>query len=69
MGQLPRWFTTRCRRGWLGNLRLGVWHWSAQVMKAIWVQAVNEHGGFGTWAADMVVGSAAELQDVVKQHA
>jgi len=32
------------------------------------VQAVNEHGGFGTWAADVVVGSMAGMQDVVARH-
>jgi type III restriction enzyme len=35
---------------------------------ALWVQAVNEHGGFGTWAADVVVGSMAGMQDVVEKH-
>jgi len=34
----------------------------------LWVQAVNEHGGFGTWAADVVVGIAAGMQDVAEQH-
>ena len=34
-----------------------------------WVQAVNAQGGFGTWAWDVVVGSAAGLQDVVAKHA
>ena len=34
-----------------------------------WVQAVNAHGGFGIWAADVVVGSAAGLQDVLARHA
>jgi type III restriction enzyme len=33
-----------------------------------WVQAVNAHGGFGTWAWDVVVGSAAGMQDVVERH-
>ena len=32
---------------------------------AQWVQAVNEHGGFGTWAWDVVVGEAAGLRDVI----
>jgi len=35
---------------------------------ALWVQAVNEYGGFGTWAADVVVGSAAGMQDAVERH-
>lgn len=34
-----------------------------------WVQAVNAHGGFGTWAWDVVVGSMAGMQDVVAKHA
>lgn len=36
---------------------------------ALWVQAVNDHGGFGTWAADVVVGEVSELRDVVDRHA
>jgi len=36
---------------------------------ALWVQAVTEHGGFGTWAADVVAGSAAGLRGVVGRHA
>jgi type III restriction enzyme len=36
---------------------------------AEWVKAVNEQGGFGTWACDVVVGDAAGLQDVVARHA
>ena len=35
---------------------------------AQWVQAVNEHGGFGTWAWDVVVGEAASLRDVIDAH-
>jgi type III restriction enzyme len=35
---------------------------------AQWVQAVNEHGGFGTWAWDVVVGEAASLLDVIDAH-
>lgn len=35
---------------------------------AQWVEAVNAHGGFGTWAADVVVGDAAGMQDVVDKH-
>ena len=35
---------------------------------AQWVQAVNEHGGFGTWAWDVVVGDAASLRDVIGAH-
>lgn len=35
----------------------------------LWVKAVNEHGGFGTWAWDVVLGSATGLQDVVATHA
>ena len=34
-----------------------------------WVQAVNAHGGFGIWASDVVVGTAAGLQDVLARHA
>ncbi|MCP5219527.1 MAG: DEAD/DEAH box helicase family protein [Burkholderiaceae bacterium] len=34
-----------------------------------WVQAVNAQRGFGTWAWDVVVGSAAGLQDVIAKHA
>ena len=33
-----------------------------------WVQAVNAHGGFGTWAWDVVVNSAAGMRDVVDKH-
>lgn len=33
-----------------------------------WVQAVNAHGGFGTWAWDVVVDSAAGMRDVVGKH-
>lgn len=33
-----------------------------------WVEAVNEHGGFGTWAWDVVVGDAAGIQDVITKH-
>lgn len=35
----------------------------------LWVQAVNAHGGFGTWVADAVVGSAAGMNDAVQKHA
>ena len=35
---------------------------------AQWVAAVNAHGGFGTWASDVVVGDAAGMQDVVARH-
>lgn len=35
---------------------------------AQWVEAVNAHGGFGTWACDVVVGDAAGMQDVVAKH-
>ena len=34
-----------------------------------WVKAVNAHGGFGTWAWDVVVGDAAGMRDVVDSHA
>lgn len=34
-----------------------------------WVQAVNAHGTLGHWAWDVVVGSAAGLQDVLAKHA
>ena len=32
------------------------------------VQAVNEVGGFGTCAADVVTGSAEGMQDVIETH-
>jgi type III restriction enzyme len=35
---------------------------------AQWVEAVNAHGGFGTWAWDVVVGEAAGMIDVVEKH-
>lgn len=35
---------------------------------AQWVEAVNAHGGFGTWAWDVVVGDAAGMRDVVEKH-
>jgi type III restriction enzyme len=35
---------------------------------AQWVDAVNAHGGFGTWAWDVVVGDAAGMRDVVEKH-
>ena len=35
----------------------------------LWVQAVNAHGGFGTWVADVVVGSAAGMRDVIDLYA
>lgn len=35
----------------------------------LWVQAVNSQGGFGAWAGDVVVGTAAGLQDVLAKHA
>ncbi|WP_367068548.1 hypothetical protein [Oryzisolibacter sp. LB2S] len=34
-----------------------------------WVQAVNAQGGLGLWAWDVVVGSAAGMQDVMDRHA
>ena len=34
----------------------------------LWVQAANAHGGFGTWAWDLVVGDAAGMRDVVDKH-
>jgi hypothetical protein len=36
---------------------------------AQWAAAVNAHGGFGTWAWDVVVGDAAGMQDAVERHA
>ena len=33
-----------------------------------WVKAVNTHGGFGTWAWDVVVGDAAGMRDAVERH-
>lgn len=35
---------------------------------AQWVDAVNAHGGFGTWAWDVVVGDAAGMRDVIDRH-
>lgn len=31
--------------------------------------AVNAHGGFGTWASDVVVGEPAMARDVIERHA
>ena len=36
---------------------------------AQWVNAVNAHGGFGTWAWDVVVGDAAGMRDGIDRHA
>ena len=36
---------------------------------AQWIEAVNAHGGFGTWVWDVVVGSAAGMRDVMDKHA
>ena len=36
---------------------------------AQWVEAVNAHGGFGTWASDVVAGEPAATMDVVGRHA
>lgn len=33
-----------------------------------WVMAVNAHGGFGTWAWDVVLDNAAGLQDAIARH-
>lgn len=33
-----------------------------------WVEAVNAHGGFGTWACDVVVGEPATARDVIELH-
>lgn len=35
----------------------------------LWVKAVNAHGGFGTWAWDVVVGEAAGMRDAIDRHA
>jgi len=35
----------------------------------IYFEAVNAQGGFGTWAWDVVVGSAAGMQDAIARHA
>ncbi|MBI5277350.1 MAG: DEAD/DEAH box helicase family protein [Burkholderiales bacterium] len=35
----------------------------------MWVKAVNAHGGFGTWAWDVVVGSPAGVRDAVDKYA
>jgi len=40
-----------------------------RVALAQWVEAVNVHGGFGTWAADVAVGEAAMVRDVIDKHA
>lgn len=34
-----------------------------------WVEAVNLHGGFGTWVADVVADSAAGMRDAIDRHA
>jgi type III restriction enzyme len=39
-----------------------------RVALAQWVAAVNAHGGFGTWASDVVVGEPAMARDVVDRH-
>lgn len=36
---------------------------------AQWVAAVNEQGGFGTWAWDVVLGDATGMRDVMDKHA
>ena len=36
---------------------------------AQWVEAVNAHRGFGAWAADIAVGEAAQVRDVIDRHA
>ncbi len=33
-----------------------------------WVQAVNEHGGFGIWAADVVLAEPGTARDAVERH-
>lgn len=35
----------------------------------IWVKAVNERGGFGTWSWDVVLGEPAKVDDVIAHHA
>lgn len=39
-----------------------------RVALAQWVDAVNAHGGFGTWASDVVVGEPAAAMDVINRH-
>jgi type III restriction enzyme len=34
---------------------------------AEWVEAVNEHGGFGRWGADVSL-SPSDLPDILGQH-
>ena len=34
-----------------------------------WVAAVNEHGGFGAWSHDVVIGEPASARDVIGLHA
>ena len=33
-----------------------------------WVEAVNAHGGFGTWAHDVVVAEPAGIHDAIDRH-
>ena len=40
-----------------------------RVALAQWVEAVNAHGGFGTWAADVVTAEVATVRDAVGRHA
>ncbi len=35
----------------------------------IWVKAVNERGGFGTWCWDVVKGEPAKVDDIIAHHA
>jgi type III restriction enzyme len=34
-----------------------------------WIEAVNAHGGFGTWVADVVANEAAGMRDALDRHA
>jgi type III restriction enzyme len=38
------------------------------VALAQWVEAVNAHGGFGTWASDVVVAEPSRVRDVIEHH-
>ena len=35
----------------------------------LWVKAVNDRGGFGTWSWDVVLGEPAKVDDIISHHA
>lgn len=39
-----------------------------RVALAQWVEAVNAHGGFGTWASDAVVAEPSRVRDVIDRY-